>query len=59
MIEASAPSEIAYYYPEPYWHAKEGSWIKSLLLFFDEIAYCSLTTYSASRGSLIQRSLAR
>jgi hypothetical protein len=34
----SVPSEIAYYYPEPYWLANEGSWIKSLLLFFDEIA---------------------
>lgn len=32
------PNEIAYYYPEPYWLAQEGSWIKSLLLFFDEIA---------------------
>jgi hypothetical protein len=30
--------ETAYYYPEPYWLAQEGSWIKSLLLFFDEVA---------------------
>ena len=30
--------EIAYYYPAPYWLAKEGDWIKSLLLFFDEVA---------------------
>lgn len=34
----SVPSEIAYYYPEPYWLADEGGWVKSLLLFFDEIA---------------------
>jgi hypothetical protein len=34
----SPPAEIAYYYPEPYWLAREGSWVKSLLLFFDEIA---------------------
>jgi hypothetical protein len=32
------PRELAYYYPEPYWLAQEGSWIKSLLLFFDGIA---------------------
>jgi hypothetical protein len=31
-------SELAYYYPEPYWLAHEGSWIKSLLLFFDGVA---------------------
>jgi hypothetical protein len=32
------PAEIAYYYPEPFWLAREGGWIKNLLLFFDEIA---------------------
>lgn len=32
------PRETAYYYPEPYWLLEEGSWIKSLLLFFDEVA---------------------
>jgi hypothetical protein len=32
------PKETAYYYPEPYWLAREGNWIKSLLLFFDDIA---------------------
>jgi len=31
-------SELAYYYPEPYWLAGESSWIKSLLLFFDGVA---------------------
>jgi len=31
-------SELAYYYPEPYWLAREGGWIKSLLLFFDGVA---------------------
>lgn len=29
---------IAYYYPEPKRLADEGGWVKSLLLFFDEIA---------------------
>ena len=32
------PAEVAYHYPEPMWYRREGDWIKSLLLFFDEIA---------------------
>jgi len=28
MEGTPAPSEIAYYYPEPYWLADEGGWIK-------------------------------
>lgn len=31
-------TDTAYYYPEPYWRASEGGWVKSLLLFFDEVA---------------------
>ena len=30
--------DTAYYYPAPYWVSEEGDWIKSLLLFFDEVA---------------------
>ena len=30
--------EVAYYYPAPYWSLREGDWVKSLLLFFDQIA---------------------
>lgn len=30
--------ETAYYYPEPYWLVNDGSWVKTLLLFFDEVA---------------------
>ncbi len=30
--------ETAYYYPEPYWLMTEGAWVKTLLLFFDEVA---------------------
>jgi hypothetical protein len=30
--------EVAYYYPEPYWAMREGDWVKSLLLFFDQVA---------------------
>lgn len=35
MTELSA---TAYYYPEPYWLVRDGSWVKTLLLFFDEVA---------------------
>ena len=31
-------TDSAYYYPAPYWATTEGGWIKSLLLFFDEVA---------------------
>jgi hypothetical protein len=31
-------SETAYYYPEPYWLMRDASWVKTLLLFFDEVA---------------------
>ncbi len=30
--------DIAYYYPAPYWATTEGGWVKSLLLFFDQVA---------------------
>ncbi len=30
--------EVAYYYPPPYWSSGESSWVKSLLLFFDQVA---------------------
>ena len=30
--------DIAYYYPAPYWGFDEGDWVKSLLLFFDQVA---------------------
>ena len=32
------PRNVAYYYPAPYWNARESDGIKSLLLFFDEVA---------------------
>ena len=31
-------TDTAYYYPAPYWMATESTWIKSLLLFFDDVA---------------------
>jgi hypothetical protein len=52
-----SPPEIAYYYPEPYWLADEGSWIKSLLLFFDEIAVL-LPQYMDGRQFLADPTLA-
>jgi len=54
---SAAPSEIAYYYPEPYWLAEEGGWIKSLLLFFDEIAIL-LPEYMHGRHIVADPSLA-
>ena len=34
----TSPPDVAYYYPAPYWGPHEGDWVKSLLLFFDEVA---------------------
>lgn len=30
--------EVAYYYPAPYWASGDSGWVKSLLLFFDQLA---------------------
>ena len=34
----NARSDVAYYYPAPYWAIREGGWVKSLLLFFDKVS---------------------
>ena len=31
-------TDVAYYYPAPYWAVREGGWVKSLLLFFDKVS---------------------
>ena len=31
-------TDTAYYYPAPYWGLEDSDWIKSLLLFFDDVA---------------------
>ena len=31
-------TDTAYYYPAPYWRLGDSGWIKSLLLFFDDVA---------------------
>ena len=31
-------TDTAYYYPAPFWLLKDSDWIKSLLLFFDDVA---------------------
>jgi hypothetical protein len=49
--------EVAYYYPAPFWLANEGSWIKSLLLFFDQIAIL-LPGYMYGRHSAADPTLA-
>lgn len=56
-MERSLASEVAYYYPEPYWLANESGWVKSLLLFFDEIAIL-LPSYMHGRHLLADPSLA-
>lgn len=43
--------------PEPYWLADEGGWVKSLLLFFDEIAIL-LPEYMRGRHVIAEPTLA-
>lgn len=57
MDDAPVPTEMAYYYPEPYWLADEGGWVKSLLLFFDEIAIL-LPEYMRGRNVIADPTLA-
>lgn len=49
--------DTAYYYPAPFWLARDGGWIKSLLLFFDEIAIL-LPNYMHGRHVLFDPTLA-
>jgi hypothetical protein len=56
-VASHLPSEIAYYYPEPYWLSREGGWIKSLLLCFDEVAVL-LPSYMHGRHLLADLTLA-
>lgn len=51
------PSELAYYYPEPYWSGHQSSWIKSLLLFFDGVAIL-LPEYMSGRELVADPTLA-
>ena len=38
MERTNTRPDVAYYYPAPYWGSAQGGWIKSLLLFFDQVA---------------------
>jgi hypothetical protein len=68
MVEPAHPeTETAYYYPQPYWVGQEGQALKTLLLFFDDIAIL-LPRYMAGRqetadpvvaGPLTERGLLR
>ena len=49
--------DIAYYYPAPFWHEGEVDGIKSLLLFFDEVAIL-LPDYMRARHRVADPSLA-
>ena len=50
-------TDTAYYYPAPFWVAREGGWIKSLLLFFDEVAIL-LPNYMRGRHIVFDPTLA-
>lgn len=50
------PPDVAYYYPAPYWTVREGAWVKSLLLFFDQVAIL-LPGYMYGRHAAADRSL--
>lgn len=50
-------TELAYFYPEPYWVAREADSLKTLLLFFDGIAIL-LPSYMRNRNLLADPVLA-
>ena len=56
MNQPTSLPETAYYYPEPFWRPTEGSWIKTLLLFFDEVAIL-LPDYMRGRPAMVDPSL--
>ena len=50
-------TETAYYYPAPYWDYRDSGWVKSLLLFFDDIAIL-LPDYMRGRHTAADPALA-
>ncbi|MEJ7719062.1 MAG: hypothetical protein WKF58_00750 [Ilumatobacteraceae bacterium] len=50
-------TEVAYIYPSPYWDISEHDWVKSLLLFFDEVSIL-LPDYMYGRHQQADPSLA-
>ena len=51
------PPDVAYYYPQPYWGHRESDWVKSLLLFFDQVAIL-LPGYMYGRHEMADPTLA-
>ena len=49
-------TDTAYYYPAPYWLPGDSNWIKSLLLFFDDVAIL-LPGYMYGRHTLVSQEL--
>ena len=49
--------DTAYYYPQPFWTPRESDWIKSLLLFFDDVAIL-LPDYMSGRHTRADPTLA-
>jgi hypothetical protein len=58
MPSEAVPNETAYYYPEPYWLADHSDWVKSLLLFFDDVAIL-LPRYMRGREEAADPTLAQ
>lgn len=58
MNSVALANETAYYYPEPYWLATHSSWVKSLLLFFDDVAIL-LPRYMRGREEAADPALAQ
>lgn len=56
--QASAETETAYYYPQPYWVGREGNELKTLLLFFDDLAIL-LPRYMAGRQQIADPTCSR
>lgn len=48
--------DVAYYYPAPYWALRDSGWIKTLLLFFDQVSIL-LPAYMYGRHHLTDPSL--
>lgn len=51
-VDPTRLPETAYYYPEPYWPSGEIAWLKTLLLFFDQVAIL-LPEYMYGRHTIV------
>lgn len=56
MTELSSRPDVAYIYPAPYWSWGDSGWVRSLLLFFDQVAIL-LPDYMYGRHTAADSSL--